>query len=62
LYFLAVSAPFVVAPAAFSQGIADALRLAGRDAEVAIFPKGDHLAFNFWENGLEADWTPASRL
>jgi acetyl esterase/lipase/lysophospholipase L1-like esterase len=57
--FLCTTEEDPVAPPAFSQGIADALRRAGRDAEVTIFPKGDHLAFNFRENGPEVDWTPA---
>jgi len=57
--FLCTTEEDPVAPVAFSQGIADALRQAGRDAEVAIFPKGDHLAFNFRETGPEVDWTPA---
>lgn len=57
--FLCTTEEDSVAPVAFSQGIAAALRQAGRDAEVTIFPKGDHLAFNFREDGPEVDWTPA---
>jgi acetyl esterase/lipase/lysophospholipase L1-like esterase len=57
--FLCTTEEDPVAPVAFSQGIAAALRQAGRDADVTIFPKGDHLAFNFREDGPEVDWTPA---
>jgi hypothetical protein len=46
-----------VAPPAFSEGIGAAIRAAGGQAEVTIFPKGDHLAFNFREDGPAVDWT-----
>jgi acetyl esterase/lipase len=57
--FLCTTKEDSVAPAAFSDGIAAALRRAGGNADVTIFPKGDHLAFNFREDGPEVDWTPA---
>jgi len=57
--FLCTTAEDTTAPPAFSQGIAAALRKAGGQADVTIFPKGDHLAFNFRESGPEVDWTPA---
>ena len=57
--FLCTTEEDTTAPVAFSQGIADAIREARGDADVTIFPKGDHLAFNFREDGPEVDWTPA---
>jgi len=56
--FLCTTCEDTVAPPAFSEGIAAALRSEGGQADVMIFPKGDHLAFNFREDGPEVDWTP----
>jgi acetyl esterase/lipase/lysophospholipase L1-like esterase len=55
--FLCTTAEDSVAPPAFSEGIGAAIRAAGGQAEVTIFPKGDHLAFNFREDGPAVDWT-----
>lgn len=57
--FLCVTAEDSAALPAFSEGIGTAIRAAGGQVEVKILRKGDHLAFNFRENGPEVDWTPA---
>ena len=56
---LCVSEEDTTAPVAFSHGIAAAIRVAGQDAEVKVYATGDHLAFNFGEDGPVTDWTPA---
>ena len=56
--FLCVAEEDATAPAAFSQAIAEKMKRAGRDAHLTMYPKGNHLAFNFTQTGPEIDWTP----
>ena len=56
--FLCTTAEDTVAPPAFSKGVAAAVRKAGGQTDITVFPKGDHLAFSSRESGPEVDWTP----
>lgn len=56
--FLCATEEDETAPAGFSRAIAVKLQEAGQDAVIKVFPKGNHLAFNFAETGPEVDWTP----
>lgn len=54
--FLCASEEDKTAPATFSQAISDNIRRVGRDVELKIYPKGNHLAFQVTEAGPEIDW------
>jgi acetyl esterase/lipase len=56
--FLCATEEDETAPVAFSQAIGDAMKRAGGDVELRVYAKGNHLAFNFREEGPEIDWTP----
>ena len=45
------------APTAFSVDIAKSLNQSSSEAKLITFPKGNHLAFDFEENGPKLDWT-----
>jgi acetyl esterase/lipase len=47
------------APSSFSQAIGESMKRVGVSVTTKVYPRGNHHAFNFEEDGPEVDWTPA---
>ena len=56
--FVCTTAEDRTAPESFSRAISARMEKAGIEVTTHIYPKGDHIAFNFREDGPEVDWTP----